>query len=337
MSTASTGEPPWGRRRVRALQAGAVSGVDDEVGRAAGLPGPRSAASSTCTRAPLAARSAAAARPSAPLLPLPATTTMRLAVNATEQASGPVGHSRARPADQHLDRLGRSRSTAAISAGTGRYHRTGSQDRYHGQVSRSGHDRAITTAAAAGRGVGQGHEPGPHGPLAGQLGGPAVRTRRGSPLGWRCDLHVGEGKGAQAHAQCLHHCLLGRKARRQRGDRVGQRGGVGPLARVKSRSGRRRPAGEHGPEPSERRATSTRSDRRALTGGPASGATGGAASARRPAGPRRQLRPTNAGPARRPARSAGRSSGPARDLVVETGLGFGHGVDEGGVAALVGL
>ena len=63
-------------RAVAAAEPGAVGGVDHEVGGGQRAPG-ASAASTTATRTPRRRRRSAAARPSAPLLPLPATTTTR--------------------------------------------------------------------------------------------------------------------------------------------------------------------------------------------------------------------------------------------------------------------
>ena len=64
-------------RVIGTAEPGAVGAVDDEVARRERVPAPHVGGLDTWTRAPRQARKDAATRPSAPLLPLPATTTTR--------------------------------------------------------------------------------------------------------------------------------------------------------------------------------------------------------------------------------------------------------------------
>ena len=101
---------------VLAAEAGAVGGVDDEVGTAGASAGGRRRRPPS-TRTPRRRSRAAAARPSAPLLPLPGEHDDPPAVGPAQQVERGPGHRGAGPLDQDLDRLGRGASIAAISSG----------------------------------------------------------------------------------------------------------------------------------------------------------------------------------------------------------------------------
>ena len=181
------------RRRSRGRTSGSVAGT--------------SAASMTRTRTPRRRRRSAATRPSAPLLPLPATTTTRRPY--APPSSRRAARATAAPARSMSTSTGSgaSASTAAISSAV-----------------RTGIMSMITIASADDVRVGDRHPPRGHALGRGQRRGPARDAQRRRAAVGAHDLDVVPAEGAEADAQRLHRRLLGREPRRQALGRVaGQR------------------------------------------------------------------------------------------------------------------
>src|SRR6185437_6330436 len=221
---------------------------------------PGAAASRTVTRPPRRRRTAPATRPSAPLLPLPATTTtrwpypdpsIRRAANAT---AVPARATRAAWSTWASAAASAARISATVSTGRTRLrplrvaHRAAFGHRRAGRVA-FGDDQGHGHVG----GVGEGDVPPDDPAVPGQLGGGGGQPQRGGAAGGAGasgpdDLDVLQREAAEAAAEGLHGGLLGGEPGGQPFGGVPGGGDVGPLAVGEQAVGQPGPAAEGQPE-----------------------------------------------------------------------------------------
>ena len=185
---------------------------------AAGRRGGQSAASNRRTRTPRSASERAAARPSAPLLPLPAMTlTVRPYVPPSIWRAMP-GDGRPGPLDEHLDRLGRGRID--------RRHLVRRDDRDHGPPPPRPVGVRRLTVSDDRRSLGDDHRHGDRAVVAdrqvpahdaavdGQLPGPAGDDQPGRPGLLDLDPHLVEPERAEARGRAPSSPPPGRRSGR---------------------------------------------------------------------------------------------------------------------------